>query len=77
MFIRPIILSEVDHMAMLRLLLREREGVTLVPVTMAFANVPLEEAMATADCAENRDDPHSKEQSMQPERTREVCSRCI
>ncbi len=29
--IRPIILAEVDDMAMLRLLAREREGVTLVP----------------------------------------------
>lgn len=29
--IRPIVLAEVDDMAMLRLLAREREGVTLVP----------------------------------------------
>ena len=29
--VRPIILAEVDDMAMLRLLAREREGVTLVP----------------------------------------------
>jgi len=29
--IRPVILAEVDDMAMLRLLAREREGVTLVP----------------------------------------------
>jgi len=29
--IRPIILAEVDDMAMLRLLARERDGVTLVP----------------------------------------------
>ena len=29
--IRPNILAEVDDMAMLRLLAREREGVTLVP----------------------------------------------
>ncbi len=29
--IRPIILAEVDDMAMLRLLAREREGITLVP----------------------------------------------
>jgi LysR family transcriptional activator of nhaA len=29
--IRPSILAEVDDMAMLRLLAREREGVTLVP----------------------------------------------
>ncbi len=29
--IRPTILAEVDDMAMLRLLAREREGVTLVP----------------------------------------------
>jgi LysR family transcriptional activator of nhaA len=29
--IRPIILAEVDDMAMLRLLAREREGVTVVP----------------------------------------------
>jgi len=29
--IEPIILAEVDDMAMLRLLAREREGVTLVP----------------------------------------------
>ena len=28
---KPIILAEVDDMAMLRLLAREREGVTLVP----------------------------------------------
>ncbi|PTS76916.1 LysR family transcriptional regulator [Sphingomonas sp. HMWF008] len=34
--IRPIILAEVDDMAMLRLLAREREGVTLVPPIVVF-----------------------------------------
>jgi LysR family transcriptional activator of nhaA len=29
--VRPVILAEVDDMAMLRLMAREREGVTLVP----------------------------------------------
>jgi LysR family transcriptional activator of nhaA len=36
--IRTIILAEVDDMAMLRLLAREREGVTLVPPSWCVTN---------------------------------------